>query len=110
MTLTESAYANRVLPDRESPFEVGSTLLSGLAIIFAIAALVGALANAIGLAQVTTLVAHPFKPGFIAMFLAIVGLAISGDRTRYGRFALAFATLAWLIGGTVAVLADKPIW
>src|SRR6478752_8144084 len=45
--LTEEEYANRVLPDRESPYEVGATLLAAGAIVLGI----------------TALFFTPFKPG-----------------------------------------------
>jgi hypothetical protein len=110
VVLSEGAYANRVLPPRESPFEAGSMLIASAAIVFAIAAVVGAAASAANIVQLTSLVDSPFKPGFLAIFLGIIALATAGDRGRIQRFALAFATLAWLVGGVIAVLADKPIF
>jgi hypothetical protein len=110
IVLSEGAYANRVLPAREDPFEVGSMLLASAAIVFALAAIIGAAAHAAGILQITTLVSRPFKPGFLAMALAIVGLATAGNRGRTQRFALAFATFGWLVGGVIAVLADTPIF
>jgi len=50
-TLSESEYANRVLPAREDPYEVGVTLLSALAIVLGVSALFFT----------------PFKPGFLAI-------------------------------------------
>ncbi len=110
VVLSESAYANRVLPPREHPFEAGSMLIASAAIVFSIAAVLGAAASAFNITQLTSLVASPFKPGFLAIFLAIIGLATAGDRGRVQRFAMAFAASCWLVGGAIAVLADKPIF
>jgi hypothetical protein len=93
-TLGEVDYYNRTLPRREHPFETFSMLLSAGAIVFGLAALYFT----------------PFKPGFLAIFLGILGLATAGDRDRFGRIALVVAGTCWLIGGLVAVIADQPVW
>jgi|SRR5690349_12816019 hypothetical protein len=93
-TLSESEYANRVLPPREDPYEVGVTLLSALAIVLGISALFFA----------------PFKPGFLAIGLAILANAMAAHSTRLPRLAMIVAALGWLIGGILAVMADKAVW
>ncbi len=78
--LTEEEYANRLLPDRESPFEVGATLLAAGAIVLGVAALFFT----------------PFKPGFLAILLATLSNALrrpehaaAEDRADRGRPRLA---------------------
>ncbi len=92
--LTESDYANRVLPTRESPSEVGSTLLAAAAIVLGLSALIFT----------------PFKPGFAAIGLSIIAVATAGDRGRLPRIAMTVAGVCWLLGGILAVIGDKPVW
>jgi hypothetical protein len=92
--LTEEEYANRVLPDRESPYEVGATLLAAAAICLGVAALFFT----------------PFKPGFLAILLATLSNAFAGERSRLPRVAMIVAALGWLIGGILSVLADEAVW
>jgi hypothetical protein len=92
--LTEEEYANRVLPERESAYEVGATLLAAGAIVLGGAALLFT----------------PFKPGFLAILLATLSNIFAGERVRLPKIALIIAGLCWLIGGVVAVLADQPVW
>ena len=92
--LTEEAYANRVLPDRESPYEVGATLLAAGAIVLGI----------------TALLFTPFKPGFLAILLATLSNMLAGDRVRLPKIAMVVAGLGWLLGGVASVLADEAVW
>ena len=92
--LTEEEYANRLLPDHESPFEVGATLLAAGAIVLGIAALFFT----------------PFKPGFLAILLATLSNAFAGQNTRLPKIALIVAGLGWLLGGIASVLADEAVW
>jgi hypothetical protein len=93
-TLSESAYANRLLPTREAPAEVGSTLLAASAIVLGLSALIFT----------------PFKPGFAAIGLSILAVATAGDRGRLARISMIVAGICWLVGGIVAVIEDKPVW
>jgi hypothetical protein len=92
--LSETEYANRLLPQRESPFEVGVTLLAAGAICLGVYALIFT----------------PFKPGFLAIALAVLANAFSAGNSRLPRIALVVAVLGWLIGGVLAVLTDAPVW
>jgi hypothetical protein len=92
--LSETAYANRVLPTREAPFEVGATLLAAGAICLGLAALIFT----------------PFKPGFAAIGLGILACCFAGERDRLPRIALTIATLGWLVGGILAVAFDQAVW
>jgi hypothetical protein len=109
-SLTETEYANHVLPAREAPYEVAAILVACLAILFAIAGIVGVLATSGGIAQLQTLVARPWKAGFLSIGLAALALAFAGPRDRMARFAMVFATVCWLAGGLIAVVADVPVW
>src|SRR5262249_59902302 len=92
-TLSESEYANRLLPQREAPFEVGVTLLSAMAICLGVYALIFT----------------PFKPGFLAIFFAILANAFASGSNRLPKIAMVVAVLGWLIGGLLAVLSDAPL-
>jgi predicted phage tail protein len=92
--LTEEEYANRVLPDRESPYEVGATLLAALAIVLGI----------------TALLFTPFKPGFLGILLATLSNAVAGQNSRLPRIAMVVAGVGWLLGGVLSVLADEAVW
>jgi hypothetical protein len=93
-TLSETEYANRLLPQREAPFEVGVTLLSAGAICLGVYALFFT----------------PFKPGFTAMALAVLANAFAAGGDRLPKIALIVATAGWLIGGILAVLNNSPVW
>jgi hypothetical protein len=93
-TLSETEYANRLLPQREAPFEVAVTLLSAAAICLGVYALIFT----------------PFKPGFLAIALATLANAMASGSTRLPRIAMVVAVLGWLIGGILAVLSDSPVW
>jgi hypothetical protein len=93
-TLSESEYANRVLPAREDPYEVGVTLLSALAIVLGVSALFFT----------------PFKPGFLAIGIATLANALAAHSTRLPRIAMVVAVLGWLIGGILAVAYDEAVW
>jgi hypothetical protein len=105
--LSEVEYFNRTLPARERPFEVFSMLLSAAALTLGLTAMISGLAMKFG---PSTLVFAPFRVGFLAIFLGVIGLATAGDRDRFGRIALVIAGLGWLIGGMLAVIQDKPVW
>jgi hypothetical protein len=92
--LSESEYANRVLPAREDPYEVAVTLLSALAIVLGLSALYFT----------------PFKPGFLAIGLATFANAMAAHSTRLPRIAMIVAALGWLLGGILAVAYDEPVW
>jgi hypothetical protein len=105
--LSEVEYFNRSLPARERPFEVFSMLLSAAALTLGLVAMISGLAMKFGPAS---FVFAPFRVGFLAIFLGIVGLSTAGDRDRFGRVALTVAGLGWLIGGMLAVIQDKAVW
>ena len=93
-TLSETEYANRLLPAREAPFEAGVTLLSAAAICLGVSALYFA----------------PFKPGFLAMALAVLANAFAVRSSRLPKIAMVVAVGGWLLGGIVAVLTDSTVW
>jgi hypothetical protein len=92
--MTQEAYADRVLEERETGTASAAALLSGL----------GA-----GIGVMSVLVA-PMILGFIAIGCAILGLAITGDRDRFAKIALIIATMGWLIGSLLSIaLGNSPI-
>jgi hypothetical protein len=92
--LTETEYANRLLPARESAHEVGATLLAAGAICLGLAALLFT----------------PFKPGFLAILLATLANVLTSKSERLPRIAMVVAGLGWLLGGVLSVLADEAVW
>jgi lipopolysaccharide export LptBFGC system permease protein LptF len=93
-TLDELEYYQRLLPPREEPFEAGATLLSSLAVVFAL----------------SSLWYWPIRLGALAMALALASLAFTTGANRYPRIALSLATICWLLGSVVGVLLDRDVW
>jgi hypothetical protein len=93
-TLGEIEFLNRSLPAKEQPFEAFAALLAAVGMVFGLAALF------------TT----PMKPGFAGIGLAIIALAIAGDRNRIERVALLVSSTACFIGALLAVLRNTAFW
>jgi hypothetical protein len=89
--MTQLDYAEKVLEDRDTGTQSAAALLSGL----------GA-----GLG-VLSLWFAPMVLGFIAIGCAILGLALMGDRDRFGRIAMTIAVTGWLVGSIIAVLLSR---
>jgi hypothetical protein len=54
-----------------------------------------------------------YKPGQVgvgAILVALVAAAMGGPQRRLAAAALVIATLSWLVGMTVAVLLERPLW
>ena len=105
--MSEIDYFNLTQPQRERPFEAGSTLLAGLALTLGVAAI---LAVPVALLKISGVAWTPFKTGLAAILLAIIALSTAGPRDRLQRTAFTVAVVGWLIGGILAVIFDKPIW
>ena len=54
-----------------------------------------------------------YKPGQVgvgAIFVALIAAAMGGPQRRLAAAALVIATASWIVGMTVAVLLDRPLW
>jgi cytochrome c oxidase assembly factor CtaG len=92
--MTQLDYVERKLEPRDSGLDSAAALLNGLACGLGVVALWFA----------------PMVIGFFAIGFAIIGLAISGDRNRFGKIALIIATVGWLVGSMIAVFTgNSPI-
>ncbi|MSO46989.1 MAG: hypothetical protein EXQ67_02740 [Thermoleophilia bacterium] len=92
--MTQMDYVDRMLEPRDTGLQSAAALLSGLACGFGVLALWFA----------------PMVLGFVAIGLAIIGLAIAGERNRFGKIALTIAAVGWLIGSMIAVFTgNSPI-
>ena len=89
--MTQLDYVDRMLEPRDSGLESAASLLSGLACGFGVFALWFA----------------PMVVGFFGIGFAIIGLAISGDRNRFGKIALIIAAVGWLVGSIIAVFTGS---
>ena len=85
--MTQMDYVDRMLEPRDTGLESAAALLSGLACGLGVLALWFA----------------PMVVGFFGIGFAIIGLAISGDRNRFGKIALIIAVVGWLVGSIIAV-------
>ena len=82
------------VPERETP----ATLLAPWLAVLSITA------AAIGMAY------RPVRLIPAAMVLALVAAAIGGPQRRLATAAVVFATVAFVVGMTIAVVAETPLW
>ena len=83
-----------VAPERETPATVWAGWLAALSIT----------AAALGIAY------KPVRLIPAAMVLALVAAAIGGPQRRLATAAVVFSTVAFVVGMTVAVVAETPLW
>jgi hypothetical protein len=60
-----------------------------------------------------SMIAVVYRPVRLAPFAILVGLVAAGMAGRHSRLpalAVGIATLAWLVGMTIAVLTSRPIY
>ena len=53
---------------------------------------------------------EPIKVGVPAIGLALVSAWIGGRHTRLATFAIAFTTICWIVGMSVAVVTRRPLY
>lgn len=56
------------------------------------------------------MVYRPIRLAPFALLVAFIAVAIGGRHERLASFAVAIAALGWLVGMTVAVLTENPLW
>ncbi len=56
------------------------------------------------------LVWYPGRVGTAALLVALIAAGLASEQRRLAAGALAFATVCWLAGMVIAVLADRPVF
>jgi hypothetical protein len=56
------------------------------------------------------IVYKPAQVGVGAIFVALIAAAMGGPQRRLAAGALVVAAVSWVIGMTLAVLLDRPLW
>ncbi len=56
------------------------------------------------------IVYKPAQVGVGAIFVALIAAAMGGPQRRLATGALVIATVSWVVGMTLAVLLDRPLW
>lgn len=74
---------------------------------YAVAGYLAAAAIFVGLIAI---VYKPAQVGAGAIFVALLAAAMGGPQRRLAAAALVIATASWVLGMTVAVLLDRPLW
>jgi hypothetical protein len=70
----------------------------------------GYLAAAAVFAGLIAIVYKPAQLGVGAILVAVLAAAMGGPQRRLAAAALVIATASWVVGMTIAVLLDRPIW
>jgi hypothetical protein len=73
----------------------------------AVAGLISALAIAISL---TAMAYRPARLAPAAFLVALIAVGIGGRHQRLAAFAVAAAAIGWLVGMTIAVATERPIF
>jgi hypothetical protein len=61
-------------------------------------------------AGLLALVWYPGRVGTAALLVGLVGVGMARANARFAAAALALATLCWLVGMTIAILVDRPVF
>jgi hypothetical protein len=80
--------------ERERPAEIAAGYLAAISLA----------------ASAIAIVYRPVRLAPFAILVALVAAGMAGRRSRLPALAVAFATLAWLAGMTIAVLTSRPIY
>ena len=88
--------------DRSSARDIIAGLLAASSIVLS--------AVAMGLGLLLQLDAHPARLSPVAMLLALVGARMSSRYQSLALKAAMFAGVAWVIGMTVAIVTDGPLF
>ena len=70
----------------------------------------GFLAAAALFVGLIAIVYKPAQVGAGAIFVALIAAAMGGPQRRLAAAALVVATAGWVLGMTLAVLLDRPLW
>lgn len=72
--------------------------------------LAGFMATAAIVAGLVAIVHRPVRIAPFAILIALVAAGIGGRHARLAGLAVAVATVGWLLGMTVSVLTDRPLY
>ena len=61
-------------------------------------------------AGMLALVWYPGRVGTAALLVGLVAAGMARSNARFAALALALTTLCWLLGMTIAVIADRPVF
>ena len=70
----------------------------------------GYLAAAALFAGIVGIVYRPGQVGPAAMLVALLAAAMGGPHKRLAAAALVIVTLSWVVGMTLAVVLERPLW
>jgi hypothetical protein len=70
----------------------------------------GFLAAAAIFAAVVAIVYYPGRVGTGAVLVAIIAAGIGGFQSRLAAFAVAFATVCWIVGMIVSIAFERPVF
>ena len=85
---------NAVPDDRQTPGEVMGGLLAAVSIFVSCA----------------SVVFHPLRLIVLSVILALLATAMAREDSRLPGIAVAVGTAAFVVGMTIAVTADRPLW
>lgn len=87
---------------RHSSADVIAGLLAVGSIVFS--------AIAMGLGLILEVEARPVRASIVAVILALVSARLSARYQSLAFKALLFAMVAWMVGLTLAVITENPLW
>jgi hypothetical protein len=70
----------------------------------------GFLATAALFAGLLSIVYRPARIGPVALVIALIAVAMGGRHERLAAWAVGVVTAGWILGMTVCVITEKPIW
>jgi hypothetical protein len=70
----------------------------------------GFLAASAIFAGLVAIVYYPGRVGAAAILVALIAAAVGGFQSRLATFAVATATLGWLVGMIVSVSLERPVF
>ncbi len=73
-------------------------------------AVAGFLATVALFAGLLSIAYRPARIGPVALVIALIAVAIGGRNERLAAWAVGVVTAGWILGMTVCVLTDRPIW
>jgi hypothetical protein len=82
------------VPDRQGPTDTVAGFLATIALF----------------AGLLSIVYRPVRIGPFALVVALIAVAMGGRHERLAAWAVAAVTVGWVLGMTVSVLTDNPLY
>ena len=73
-------------------------------------AVAGLIAAAALFAGAVAVVYRPARVAPVAIIVALIAVAIGGRHTRLAIAAVAVGAIAWIVGMTVAIITERPLY